>query len=183
MCGGVWIRLVNRAETPCAGGARAECYVAELDLSTLRVSEETRARLGGLVSSGRALARGTVVTGRIEGFPDLATLVVSDVWTASSSPSKPVGVFRLLRDNGVRCIAAPCFSIHAARLNGPVHTNVSDVRLETTGAPAGERRKALGRIATSGLIAAGTIVSEPNAGPAGPGSTFVATQFYVKASP
>ena len=183
MCGGVWIRLVNRPTTPCAPAPRSECYVAELDLSGLPVSEEARGRLGGLVAAGRALARGTIVTGRVEGFPDLATLIVSDVWSASSSPRKPEGAFRILRDNGVRCITYPCFSIHAARLNERASTDVSGVRLSTTGAPAAERRKAMARIATSGLIAAGGIVRETQAGPAGTGSTVVATQFYVKASP
>jgi len=183
MCGGVWIRLVNRPATPCAPAPRRECYVADLDLSRLRVSEGARGRLAGLVTGGRALARGTVVTGRVEGFPELATLAVSEVWTASSSPRKPEGAFQVLRDNGVRCITAPCFSIHAARLNEPTHSDVSGVRLGTTGATTTERRRALARIATSGLIAAGAIVREKNAGPAGDGLTFVATQFYVRASP
>jgi hypothetical protein len=157
--------------------------VAELDLSALRVSGETRGRLSGLVATGRALARGTVVTGQIEGFPDLNTLVVSEVWTASSSPRKPEGTLRILRDNGVRCVTFPCYSIHAARLNEHAHTDVSGVQLTSTGAPAPERRKALAQIAARGLIAAGTIVRVPNAGPAGAGATFVATQFYLRASP
>src|SRR3990172_5347504 len=131
--GGGWIRLVNRPATPCAPAPRRECYVADLDLSRLRVSEEARGRLAGLVTGGRALARGTLVTGRVGGFPELATLAVSEVWTASSSPRKPEGAFQVLRDNGVRCITAPCFSIHAARLNEQTHSDVSGVRLGTTG--------------------------------------------------
>ena len=183
ICGGVWIRLANRRTTPCAGAARTECYVAELDLAGLRISEETRGMLARLVAAGRALARGTIVTGQVEGFPDLATLVVSEVWSASSSPRKPEGDFRILRDNGVRCITYPCYSIHAARVNEPAHADISGVRLVETGAPVAERRRALARIATSGLIAAGRFVRDISAGPAGKGTSFVATQFYIRASP
>lgn len=184
ICGGVWVRLVNRKVTPCSNGgtARSECYVANVDLSRLPISEQARADLGGLVASGRAVARGTIVTGLVEGFPELATLLVSEVWPASSSPRVAEGQVRLLRDNGVRCVTTPCFSMHAALLNVGSHVNVSRVDLAGTRAPLPEKRCAPLRIATVGLIATGRIAPDPNAGPAGTGRVFVATQFYSKRS-
>jgi hypothetical protein len=185
ICGGVWVRLVNKDVTSCGVGGgleRRECYVAEVDVTRLRTSEQTRTTLAGLVATGRALARGTIVTRMVEGFPELATLVASEVWSASSSPRAPEGPFRVLRDNGVRCVTYPCFSIHAALLNSGNHTNVSRVGLAGTGTPAAERRRALARTTTVGLIAAGRIVREPNAGPAGAGRAFMAKQFYVRAA-
>jgi hypothetical protein len=185
ICGGVWVRVVNKALTSCGGGrgvGRHECYVAEVDVTHLRTSDQARTKLAGLVAGGRALARGTLVRGLVEGFPELATLVASEVWPASSSPREPDGPFRLLRDNGVRCVTTPCFSTHAALLNSGAHANVSRVGLAGTGTPAAERRRALNQLIAVGLIAAGRIVREPNAGPAGAGRVFVTTQFYVRAA-
>jgi Domain of unknown function (DUF6748) len=183
ICGGVWVRLVNKEITPCgvAGIARRECYVASLDLSPLGISEH--GSLAALVATGRAVARGTIVTGRVEGFPELATLLVNEIWTASSSLSEPQGKFRLLRDNRRRCVTTPCFSTHAALLNSGSHVNVSGVDLRI-GVPARERLCALMRISHPvGLIAAGRIIRASDAGRAAVGRTFVATQFYVRKSP
>lgn len=181
MCGGVWVRLVNRNATSCGGlFTGRECYVASVDVSRIRVSENLRTRLAGLVASGLALARGTIVRGRVAGFPELPTLMASEVWPASSAPGTPAGPFRVLRDNGVRCVAAPCFSTHAVRLNSGRHTNVSRVDLSRLRTTHAERDHARGRIAAGELIAAGRIVREPGAGPAGAGRALVATQAYVK---
>jgi hypothetical protein len=183
-CGGAWVRLVNKKTTTCGDGVIArECYVAYPDFSELRLGTLKPAKLTALISEGRALARGSVVRGRTEGFADLDVLVVTEVWTASSSTRAPVGVFRRLRDNGVRCITTPCFSIHAASLNSGAHDNVSRIDLAGTGAPPAERRRALAWIATTGLMGAGRVVREPNAGPGGAGRSFTTTQFYSKVAP
>ena len=181
MCGGVWVRLLNKDATPCAGAARLgrECYVAELDLSALGITNH--GALAALVGEGRAIARGEIVTGRVEGFPELATLLVSEVWPASSSAREPAGPFWLLRDNRQRCVTSPCFSTHAARLNSSSHLNVSDVRF--TGGKASERRCASVHLSGTGVIAAGRVVRVANAGPAGAGRRLVASQFYLRKSP
>jgi len=184
MCGGVWVRLVNKNSTSCAGQFTSrECYVASVDVSQIDVSENLRARLAGLVSAGLALARGTIVRGRVPGFPDLPIIVASEVWPASSAPGTPEGPFRVLRDNGVRCVTTPCFSTHGALLNSGRHVNVSRVNLSRLRTTHAERDHARERITTGELITAGRIVREPAAGPAGPGRTLVATQFYVKVTP
>ena len=184
LCGGVWVRLVNKNATSCGGQfAGRECYVAAVNVSRVRVSERLRARLAGLVGSGLALARGTIVRGRVPGFPELSTLVASEVWPASSAPGTPTGPFRVLRDHDVRCDTAPCFSTHATLLNSGRHTNVSGIDLSRLRTTHAERDHARERMATGELIAAGRIVREPDAGPAGAGRVLVATQFYVKATP
>lgn len=177
MCGGIWVQAVNTGSTTCGDGARKEaCYAASADLSRLRVNEKGRVLLQQAITQGRAVARGRLVRGLVEGFPDLDTLVVSEVWRASSSVNRARGVFHRLRDNGVRCVKAPCFSITAAVLNSSRSRTVSDVELSRTGTPAAERRRALARLAAPGLIAAGRIVRAQEGGRA-----FVATQFYVRA--
>jgi len=185
MCGGLFVHLVNRSRTTCGDGLRhPTCYVASVDLGNLGVSDSTQSRLVGLISAGRALVRGRLVRGRIQDFPELDTLVASEVWKASSSTDPPVGTFRRLRDNGVRCIAAPCFSTDALKLNPALtgmRVKVSQIDLGGTHATAAEQRRALGSIARGGLIASGRMVVVPRAGPAGQGIAFVASQFYTRA--
>jgi hypothetical protein len=177
MCGGIWVELLNAGETVCGDGARQEqCYAASADLTRLPVDEKGRVQLQGLIAEGRAVVRGRLVRGLVEGFPDLDTFVVSEVWTASSSLGRARGVFRRLRDSGIRCVTTPCFSIRAAVLNSRRFENVSGVDLSRTGAPRAERQRALAEIDGRGLIAAGRIVGRTTGGRA-----FVATQFYVRA--
>jgi hypothetical protein len=185
-CGGTWVSLVNRKVTQCGdGAAQRECYAAKADLSRLRVGQRRRAELGTLLARGRALARGRLVRRRVPGFPELDTLVVSEVWVASSSrrargPST-TGVHRL-RGNLVVCVTTPCFTIHAAELNTGDHVDVSDVDLTRTGAPPSEQRRALEQItAKSSLLATGRVLRKPNRGRAREGGrTFVASQFYER---
>ncbi|MBA3434454.1 MAG: hypothetical protein H0U08_10215 [Actinobacteria bacterium] len=175
-CGGIWVRLVNREKTTCGdGAARSECYAAMADLRPMRNTEEARARLAELIGEGRALARGNLVRGLVPGFPELDVLVVSEVWTASSSRVRPRGAFYRLRDNGVRCITTPCFSTHAAVLNTGRHDDVSDVDLTRTGAP---RKEQLGA-RTRGLLTGAGLISSGRVLRAGKGRTFIATQFYA----
>jgi hypothetical protein len=183
ICGGVWVRLVNKRGTTCGdGGSRTECYVASIDLGRLRLNEATQSRLTALFTEGRALARGALARGRVDGFPDLDTLVVTEAWPASSSRNRAGGVFHRLRDNGVRCVTTPCFSIHAAVLNTARHIDVSGVDVSAVGASAAERRRALTQLAKGRLAVAGRIVRRPNRGFTKAGRTFLATQFYVRTS-
>lgn len=178
LCGGIWVKLVNRDRTTCSDGiARPECYAASVDLRLMRNTEEARGRLSQLIGEGRALARGKLVRGRVQGFPELDVLVVSEVWRASSSPARPRGVFHRLRDNGVRCVTIPCFSTHAARLNSGRHVDVSDIDLARTGAPRMEQLEARirGDFTGAGVIASGRVIRM------GKGRTLVATQFYERA--
>jgi hypothetical protein len=180
LCGGYWVRLVNRAATRCADGTlQPECYVAEADLTRLG-GDGHEAQRDDDLGRGRLLVRAAVVRGRVEGFPQLGTLVIREGWLASSSERPPAGRFRLLRDSGVRCVMEPCFSIHATVLNNGAHVNVSSVDLRPSGAPAGERRRARAALMRSGVIAAGRIVDIPDEGPAGDGRRFVATQFFLR---
>lgn len=177
MCGGIWLKLLNMPATVCGDGARQEeCYAASADLSRLRTDEKGRVQLQQLITEGRAVARGRLVRGLVEGFPELDTFVVSEVWSASSSLGRAQGVFRRLRDSGIRCVTTPCFSTNAAVLNTRRVEKVSSVDLARTGAPPAERRRALDDIAGRGLVAAGRILRRP-----GRGRAFVATQFYVRA--
>lgn len=176
MCGGIWVKAVNASSTVCGDGARQkECYAASADVSGLHVDAKRRGLLQRAIVEGRAVARGRLVRGRVAGFPELDTLVVSEVWIASSAQARARGVFRRLRDNRIRCVRAPCFWIGTTVLNSSRSTTVSSVDLSPVGASATERRRAVEQLGRPGLIAAGRIVRTADRGRA-----FVATQFYVR---
>jgi hypothetical protein len=180
-CGGVWVRHVNRSTTDCGEplGRRRECYVAAVDASRVRVPRTLRPRLEGLVASGLAVARGRLVPGRVVGFPELATLVATEVWPASSAPGTTAGPFRLLRDNGVRCVTVPCFSTDAELLNSSRRKTISRLDLSRLRTTRAERDHAREEIAGKGLIVAGRIVADVSEGARG--RVLVASQFYVRA--
>lgn len=181
-CGGFWVRAVNGGEQRCSDPAGRWCYVASLELDS-RLSSARRARLTRLVGEGRALIDGHLAAGEVEGFPELRVLQAHQIWPSSSSPAQPRGVFYFLRDTGVRCVTTPCFSIRATRLNSARELTLSGVDVSAVGVPEAERRRALAQLKRHGLIAAGRVVVEPDAGPAGAGRALVASQLYVRAWP
>ena len=177
MCGGWWVRRVNLSTTKCANGSyQAECYVERLDL----------ARLGTVATSFDAttgLLRGNIVSNVING-QEWGKFVGTEGWRASSGIKPIAGTFRRLQDNGIRCITFPCNTTHAARLNQAYHSNISGVDLSSTGASRREIDAAMALVSApggAGILAVGTLRTVPNAGPAGAGLTFGATQFYTRA--
>ena len=184
-CGGLFVHLVNRSRTACGDGLRRPaCYMAAADLSTLGVSDARRAQLLGSISAGSALVRGVLVRGRVPGFPQLDTLVVTEVWPAASrSPQAPTGTFHRLRDNGIHCLVAPCFSTDALTLNPRrPGTRVTLSAVEAGGVTGAEIRRAAKLLRAGGVIATGQIAAVPHAGPAGTGRVLVVTQLYTRAA-
>ena len=183
-CGGLFVHLVNRSRTACGDGLRRPaCYIASADLSMLGVSAARRARLLGSISAGRGLVRGVLVPGRVPGFPQLDTLVVTEVWPASRSPQAPTGTFLRLRDNRIRCIVAPCFSTDALTLDPRrPGTRVTLSAIQAGGVTDADIRRAAKLLPSGGVIAAGKIAAVPHAGPAGTGRVLVVTQLYTRAA-
>ena len=83
------------------------------------------------------------------------------------------GSFFRLRDIGVRCIRAPCFSIRASRLNGPGTAMLSGLDLGSAKQSGEEATLALYGV---GLFAAGGIVSTSEGG-----RVFRASRIYIRA--
>jgi hypothetical protein len=170
-CGGWYVSPVN------LGSPR---HVAVLDLSALRLSGAARARLEGELARGRAFLRGRIVAGGVGGFPDLARLVASEAWRAQTTAPATGAVYRVV-DRGLRCPAAPCFSTHAARLSTTWHTNLSEPDLSAIPSAALRERAQLAVV--HGLVlAAGTIRSVPDAGPAGDGRELVVARIWLRTS-
>jgi hypothetical protein len=166
LCGGAWVRRVNRIETRCVGGvSRRECYVASIS------GVAVPAKAGGLV-------RGRIVPAGIAGFPELGRLTATSAWRAGGSGT-PTGTVYRVADNGVRCVTHPCFSLGAVASGTSRRVTLSGIDLSATGASPALERRARALLARGGLYLAGTIRVVPDEGPAGDGRTLVAAAFWL----
>jgi hypothetical protein len=113
-CGGFFVERVNVPLTRCADGRRrSECYVAELDLAALGLSEKQEAELRG--DAERFLLRGEIEP--LAGdSPELGSLAVSEAWRGQGALPAP-GAFLRVKNEGIVCITSPCLSFSAQTLN------------------------------------------------------------------
>jgi hypothetical protein len=123
-CGGWYLTSLNRSTTKCHDGQAAQvCYTPVLDWSESNLSEAQQATLFDACSKDPT-ARGVyaIVRGRFERsnhttpHPELGRFVVSEAWVAEGD-TVSAGTFVRVRDNGRRCIAAPCPSLTEDTLN------------------------------------------------------------------
>jgi hypothetical protein len=148
-CGGFFVARPNRATTTCGRGQTgARCYVDGLDWSGTALPASVAASFEERVRAGEPM----LLRGDISPAPDDrgSVLAVTEVWTAGSETGEPVaqldGVFVLVKDNGIRCITAPCPSLGETRLNSTRSANIHAVDLEASGADAGAIERAMSDI-------------------------------------
>ena len=179
-CGGWWASRVNRSVTICGNGLPGEeCYAAELDLAALKLSDERRTALERAAATGTTLLRGRLERRPGSGPPPLdklGVLVVTEAWLRHGRAQLRGTVFRV-EDNGVRCVRAPCFSLHVSVLNTTVHQNVSSLDLAASGAGLAAVRRARAALGT-GVLVEGRVVAGPLAG----GKTLRAGAFWLRAA-
>lgn len=126
MCGGTWVKRLNKSTTKCADGRYAsECYVAELDWAALGLHPDQEAAVRDGMISTRSVFRGRIARRDING-KNWGAFVPSEAWLGTIEATVE-GVFRRVTDSGIRCITAPCPSMHAANLNSAVHRNITDL--------------------------------------------------------
>jgi len=168
LCGGYWAALANRGRTRCHDGLlRPRCYMAKA------VDEERHPWPSRL--PGGALVRADIEPWSFEAFGKLGVLVVADVWAPAGRATLSGGFYRL-RDTGVRCIRAPCFSLRASKLNGSSRVTVSDLDLGATRATPEELGRAEAALRTkNGLFARGRIVATAEGG-----RLFRATRVFLR---
>lgn len=177
LCGGFFIRRVNRLTTVCADGQRAsECYVAELDFGALGLSEEQATSVRN--SAEDALLRGTIGSFS-SAFGELGRLDVSEVWLGHAGV-EPRGAFVRVKDTGLRCITTPCPSLSASLLELRLPSlSVAELDLEGISEDTSDAIEQLGE--PDGLLVAGrpSVVS----GPAGTALGVDASEYYIPLSP
>jgi hypothetical protein len=149
LCGGYWVALANRGRTRCSDGARRpRCYVA-------RAVDEAGTPLEAGVPDG-ALSRAEIEPWEFQGFGELGQLVVTDARLPAGQTRS--GVFYRVRDLGVRCIRAPCFSMLAERVNGSSRVTVSELGLGLVRLTDEQRRRAEAALmSANGLFLAGRV--------------------------
>ncbi|MBM2823100.1 MAG: hypothetical protein HW413_1846 [Thermoleophilia bacterium] len=169
LCGGYWVSRANHARTRCHDGLlRPRCYVA------IAVSTLTRKPLvTGLPAN--ALVRAAIGPWTFEGFGELGAVAVAEIWRPVTQ-DQPTGGFFRLRDIGIRCIRAPCFSFRAWRLNRSYRVTVSDVDLGPARlAPKTLKQAEAALIAPEGLLASGGITRTTDGG-----RSFTASQVFLR---
>lgn len=169
LCGGYWVSRANRSSTRCHDGLlRPRCYVA------LAVGEWNRRPLrAGLPEN--TLVRAALGPWTFNGFGDLGAIVVTEIWKPAGD-NRPTGDFFRIRDIGVRCVRAPCFSMRARRLNRPFRATVSDLDLSRAMLTPEEVAEAEAALTTlGGLVVAGRIAAT-----AGGGRLLSASQVFLR---
>jgi hypothetical protein len=177
LCGGVFVRRVNRFLTRCADGIlRTECYVADFDLSPLGLKESDAFRVQQAFTEKDVIIRGFFAPFSAE-FPDLSVLVADEAWEEKGN-AWPGILPAFFRDNGIRCITEPCRWIDVSILNIPLSGSISEFDLRSSGASAEEIAEGYRSLSSTGIIAKGHLYLI--SGPAGQGLGFEAARFYLK---
>ncbi len=178
ICGGVYVKQVNRMLTRCADGKLAkECYAPILDWSALSLPVEKVWEIEDGFRRMQLLARGEL---RIVDSPfgPLPGLVATDAWRGITG-NGPTGLIFGLTPSGIVCITTPCPGLDAVRLNQNRHQLVHAVDLAASGADADQIQTGLVALYQGpGLLLAGA--RRRIKGPAGIGIEIVASEFYTK---
>jgi hypothetical protein len=133
LCGGWFVQRLNRSTTVCHDGRRADlCYAPVLDWSESNLSADQRDKLldasrkDALSGGVYAIARGRFEPTNTTPRPELGRFVITEAWIAEGN-GVAEGAFVKLKDNGLRCFAAPCPNLTEITLNRPVVTAIAEV--------------------------------------------------------
>lgn len=177
LCGGYFVKLVNKKLTQCADGSlQAECYVASvvygdgpINVPAISFGNKTPLLLVGAILP-------------YERVGSLGVFIAKDAYR-SATQNTAVGNFYGVTNNGIMCITTPCFSYDEQLLNTESRiTKLSDVNLEMSGALPDDIQQAQLLLANGRtLYAAGK--NQKYQGFAGIGVRLVAQQFYLPIKP
>jgi hypothetical protein len=134
MCSGFYLDRLNASSTKCHDGSTAEqCYTPELDLSQSGLSAAAYDKLVSAADKSsfgegvHAIVRGRFAKKNLNTpVPTLGRFVVTEVWV-SQSEAVSDGVFIKAKDNGLRCITAPCPSTGEKALNTSRSANIAEI--------------------------------------------------------
>lgn len=165
LCGGIFYRQVNLEKTNCVGGGSADwCYAAESDWSAIP-------SIQGDAYADIAIVRATISKVTINGSR-YGRFVATEGWRSITAVSPVEGSkldprFYLVKDNGIRCVTAPCYSTDALRLNTTYKTTLGGVDLSSVaGATPDQLDGVYGIMVNSGAIVFGSIKGGTLAGSA-----------------
>lgn len=132
-CGGWFLSRVNNATTQCPDGTTAtSCYTPVLDWANSGLDDAQQAALRDAANhAARSPGVYAIVVGQFARTnttpnPALGRFVISQAWV-SEGDGVSSGAFVKLRDNGLRCFAAPCPNFTETTLNTTQTTNIAEV--------------------------------------------------------
>lgn len=137
-CGGFFFSRPNRSTTFCpalrggTSGAQSRCYADSLDWSQTALPDSVARGYEEMLRNGEKL----ILKGSLAPHPADAGIVfvVTEVWLPRSETGVAEGVAVLVKDNGIRCITAPCPSLTELRVNSNRWANITDLDLAASGA-------------------------------------------------
>lgn len=181
VCGGVFVKRVNANKTRCMDAIyRTECYVGNVNLAALGLSDNEASDFRGVLDEGKGLVRAAFAKNAM--FPQIAELKVAEGWEGATG-STPSGTYYRAADNGIRCITAPCPSTSAFKLNSATSQHVNNVDLEGTATPADADTLAAAGDAlgtkTGVLVAGGISTTKCVPQSSSCGTALRATEFYL----
>jgi hypothetical protein len=186
VCGGWFVNRLNQGLTQCHDGRYAPtCYTPVLDWSEIKLSDSNKEELLDACNKG-AVSQGVfaIVSGRIDPLnsttpsPTMGRFVINEAWVAVNEALSG-GAFVRVRDNGIRCITAPCPSVTEETLNMPQIVNISAIDWKPGKFSEEQVGQCINWMATSdGLLVAGNRYTEPGTG--NPALARTATAAYYK---
>lgn len=179
ICGGIFVKSVNKRLTKCADGSRQEeCYVAIANWEKLGF-DPFHAN-GDPAPYTPILLKGKLKP-HIDGFGNLGEFVATAAYRqATNNPAE--GIFTALINKGIVCITTPCFSIDEYVLNTRKVDAISGFDLNPVGASDEDLSIAYSLFAKkSPLIVAGYNKKQQELH--GIGISFIANQLYLPIQP
>ena len=174
-CGtGFFVSTPNRATMRCGFTVpMSQCKIHEIDWSGTAMPASVADGYEKDLRAGKPL----LVRGELIPAPDDrgVHLAVTEIWVASSPEWVP-GVFTLVKDNGLRCIKAPCPSLTEQKLNSNLSATISGVDFE----PSGASQEAIDR-ASYDMFGEGLIVVGYRDYDSDGGKVRTANKFFTKA--
>lgn len=186
MCGGYYVKAVNKLRTRCADGTlQSECHAVQLNARALGWTDDQRATFDAQFAQGKALVRG-VLEPAPAGFYTADQLTITEAWSAQGE-KKPMGAFYGVKSTGIVCITTPCPSLAATKLNTLIKPSNPSLDLSASGVDDKGLQAAYEALDTTGILASGVIVPMPVSGTLD-GSVrremrLIANQFYLPAKP
>lgn len=154
-CGGFDVSRANRSTTQCAtrgAASGSSCKVWEINWTGTGMPASVAESYEQMLHDGTPL----LVRGSLSPHPaDRGSVLnVTEIWV----PNRPEwvdGVFTLVKDNGIRCITAPCPSKTERRLNSNLSAQISTLDLSDSGADADLVERAMNAVYVEGLVVVG----------------------------
>ena len=153
-CGGFYVSRANRTSTQCGrGSVSSRCYVDSIDWSGTAMPASVAKSYEARLRNGESFVlKGDIAPAANDAGSSLA---VTEIWVSGSSTGVEDGVFVMVKDNGIRCITAPCPSVSETRLNSGRAANIDEVDFSASGASDVVINRANEQIAGDGVIVVG----------------------------